>query len=64
MVGPYGPQITIQYGACALACRITMATDTHSEYVTLTAFPQHQRLREYASVFRCAYTARLVTFLE
>jgi hypothetical protein len=30
------------------ACRISEATDTHSEYVILCAFPVHHRLREYA----------------
>jgi hypothetical protein len=30
------------------ACRITKATDTHSEYVTLTAFPRQQWLHERA----------------
>ena len=29
-----------------IACWITKATDTHSEYVILTAFPQQQWLRE------------------
>jgi hypothetical protein len=31
----------------------TEATDTHSEYVILTAFPGQQCLRERASVLRC-----------
>jgi hypothetical protein len=35
-----------------VACRITKATDTHSEYVTLIAFPQQQWLRERASMLR------------
>jgi hypothetical protein len=30
------------------ACWITKATDTHSEYITLTAFPRQKRLRERA----------------
>jgi hypothetical protein len=34
------------------ACWITKATDTHSQYVILTAFPQQQWLRERASMLR------------
>jgi hypothetical protein len=34
------------------ACWLTKATDTHSEYVVLTAFPQQQWLRERASMLR------------
>jgi hypothetical protein len=32
------------------ACWITKATDTHSEYVILIAYPQQQWLRERASI--------------
>jgi hypothetical protein len=42
------------------ACCITKATDTHSQYVTLTAFPLQQWLRERASVLRDKYIAYLV----
>jgi hypothetical protein len=35
-----------------IACWITKATDTHSEYVTLIAFPRQQWLREIASLLR------------
>jgi hypothetical protein len=31
-------------------CRITNATDTHSEYIILTAIPQEQLLRQSASI--------------
>ena len=41
------------------ACQVTKATDKHSEYVMLTAFPQ-QWLREHASKLRYTYTANLV----
>jgi hypothetical protein len=41
-------------------CWITTATDTHSEYVILIAFPQQQWLRERASVLRYTYIACLV----
>ena len=34
------------------ACRITKATNTHSEYVTLIAFPRQQWLRERATMLR------------
>jgi hypothetical protein len=34
------------------ACWIAKATDTHSEYVKLTAFPQWQWLRERALLLR------------
>ena len=33
-----------------LACCITKATDTHSEYVILTAFPLQQLLCKHAAV--------------
>jgi hypothetical protein len=39
-----------------IACWITEATDTHSEYVILIAFPWHQVLRESASMLRYTYT--------
>jgi hypothetical protein len=34
------------------ACWITKATDTHSEYVILIAFPRQQWLRERATMLR------------
>jgi hypothetical protein len=37
------------------ACRITKATDTHSEYVTLITFPRQQWLRERTSILRYTY---------
>ena len=33
-------------------CWITKATDTHTEYVMLIAFPRQQQLRERASMLR------------
>jgi hypothetical protein len=42
------------------ACWITKATDTHSQYVILIAFPRQQRLRERVSMFRYMYVAILV----
>ena len=38
------------------------ATDTHSEYVILNAFPWQQWLRERASMYFYTYTARLFCF--
>ena len=40
-----------------IACWITKATNTHSECVTLIAFPLQQRLHERASMLRCTYIA-------
>ena len=42
------------------ACWITNATDTHSEYVMLIAFPRQQWLLERASILRYTYIACLV----
>jgi hypothetical protein len=42
------------------ACCITKATDTHSEHVTLIAFPLKQWLSERASVLRDKYIDYLV----
>jgi len=44
----------------SLACWMPKATDTHSEYVILVAFPRQQWLRERASVLRYTYIACLV----
>ena len=43
-----------------IACCITKATDTHSEYVMLIAFPLQEWLRERASVLRYTYMDCLV----
>jgi hypothetical protein len=44
-----------------IACWLTKATHTrtHSEYVTLTAFPLQQWLRKHASMLRYTYVACL-----
>jgi hypothetical protein len=42
------------------ACWMIKATDTHSEYVILIAFPRQEWLRERASVLHYKYIARLV----
>ena len=43
-----------------IACWIPKATNTHSEYVILIAFPLQQRLHERASVLRYTYIGCLV----
>jgi hypothetical protein len=43
-----------------IACWIPAATNTHSEYVKLIAFPLQQWLRKRSSVLRYTYTACLV----
>jgi len=42
-----------------IACCMTKATDTHSEYVILIAVPRQRWLRERASTLGCTYTACL-----
>jgi uncharacterized membrane protein SirB2 len=42
---------------------ITKATDTLSEYVTLSAFPLQQRLQNRDSLLRYTYTVSLVSFV-
>jgi len=38
-----------------IACWITKATETHSEYVIRIAFPLHNRLRERVSMLGYTY---------
>jgi len=45
-----------------ISCWPTKATNTHSEYVIVTAFPLQQRLHERASMLRYTYMACLVVF--
>ena len=42
------------------ACRITKATDTHSDYQIIIVFPRQQWLRELALLLRYTYIAYLV----
>jgi hypothetical protein len=58
MVEPDRPQMTIW--CMPIACWMTEATNTHSEYITLTAFPLQQWLHEHFSMLRCTYLACLV----
>ena len=46
------------------ACLITKATNTHSEYVIIIAFPLRQWLNELASILRYTYSAFLVIGLR
>jgi hypothetical protein len=55
---PIRPQITIW--RMRIACWITKATKTHSQYVIPIAFPLKQRLHERASMLRYTYSACLV----
>ena len=45
-----------------IACWIPKATNTHSEYVTLIAFPLQQWLHERLSMLRYPYSACIVVF--
>ena len=47
------PQMTIW--RIRIACQITKATNTHSEYVTLIPFPLQQWLHERASILLCVH---------
>ena len=61
-VQPDRPQVAIW--RMRIACRILKATDTHSVYVILTAFPLQQWLHERPSMLRYTYIvhASLVNF--
>jgi len=52
---PDRPQMAIW--RMRIACWITKATDTHSEYVMLIAFPLQQWLHESALLLRYTYIA-------
>jgi hypothetical protein len=45
------------------ACWVNKATDTHSEYVILTAFLPQKRQSGHASIKRYSYISRLVVCL-
>ena len=42
------------------ACWITKATDIHSDYTILIAYPRQKRLRERASMLRYTYVACII----
>jgi hypothetical protein len=56
---PDNPQMTMW--RLRIACCVSMATDTHSEYVILRALPRQQWLRERASMLRYTCITSLVT---
>jgi hypothetical protein len=60
MVEPVRPQMAWHM---RIPCRLLKATNTHSEYVILIAFPLQQWLHNRASVLRYTYIARLVAVL-
>ena len=53
IVEPDKPQITILF--MRMVCWIPKATETHTEYVILTAFPLQQLLYERLSMLRYTY---------
>jgi len=55
------PQMTIR--RMRIACWVAKATNTHSEYVMLIAFPLQQWSHERASMLRCTYIACIVPFI-
>jgi len=55
MLEPDRPQMTIW--RMGIAVWINKATDTHSEYVILIAFPRQKCLHERTSTFRYTYIA-------
>jgi len=58
VVEPGRPQMKIW--RMHAACWIPRATNTHSDYVTLTAFPLQQSLKQLASILSFMYIACLV----
>jgi hypothetical protein len=58
IVEPDRRQLTIW--RMRIACWITKAIDTHSEYV-IVVFPRHQWLHERAPMLRCTSVASLTT---
>jgi hypothetical protein len=61
IVKPDRPQMTIW--CLRIACWLPKATNTPSEYITLTAFPLQQWLRERASMLCYMYVDRLACVL-
>ena len=60
IVEPDRPQLIIW--RMRIACWIPKATNTHTKYVILIAFPFQKWLHERASLLRCTYLACLVLF--
>ena len=59
VVQPDRQQVTM-WRMC-IACWVPKATDTHLQYVIISAFPLQQWLREHAPVLRYTHIACLVT---
>jgi len=57
----YMPHMTI--ARMRIACRIPKATDTHSVYVIIIAFPLQQRLHQRACTLRCTYIPVLLSLI-
>ena len=55
---PGRPQMTIWN--TRIACWLPKSTNTHSDYVILTAFALQQRMKERATMICYTYTASLV----
>ena len=58
MLNPNRPQVRIW--RMLIACWMTKATNTHSEYVILISFPLQQWLHERPPLFRYTYISGLV----
>jgi len=61
VVGRYRPQTTVWRRHSA--CGVTKATNTHSQYVTIIAFPLKHWLQERASMLRYTYIACFILIL-
>ena len=59
LVEPGRPQVATR--RMPFSCWITKAANTHSEYVTLIAFPPQQKLHEHISVLLFTYIACVIT---
>jgi hypothetical protein len=57
IVEPDRPQMTIW--RMRIACWITKATGTHSEYIVFIAFPRQQWIHKRASMLRYTYIVSL-----
>jgi hypothetical protein len=54
------PEAEMTIWRMSLACQITKATHTHSQYKIFIAFPQQKYFRERASILRYTHIATLV----
>jgi len=59
VVKPDTPQITIW--RMRIACWMPKATDTHSEYWMLIAYPLQQWLQSRSSMSRCSYVHKILS---